>query len=338
MRRREFLTGAAGTAGLVAAGTGAPTAEARRRPIPETEVDAWLDELDADLDRMRRLQPIRPVRQGLVAAGLPEDLMGQSMATLTLTSAWQESSEAVQQHPAFVARLEAALPRFADDILRLTSWLEARPRAERRRARRMLRRPNHAHEALDAALIDKGRRADRTRRGHIRRRLGAVARLARERGSGQLVDDLVGAVDAACAECGIDRNQHVGSLGSGAPALVPAPDPDTPRKRQLPSGYDLVRLGALLLGISLLMIGGGLAIAALLGSLASPLAVIGLVIFCAGAALLFVALVMLLVGAILNLAKSSGPGGVMPDLPAHERARLEQLITLVGSPASLSRA
>lgn len=301
MDRRHFL---AGGASFGAVGMASSDASAGPRPIPESELDAMLAELDHDLARMRRRRPLAPVRRGLARAGLPEDMLGQTLATLTLASEWKASSEAVQQSPAFRSRLDAALPEFTRNLLQLTSWIEVQPRRTRRLGGRMLRRPNHAHEALDVALMGKGKRASTARRGHLRRNFGVLSKLVKRRGADGLFDAVVHDVDTICAHAGVDRLDVVG----GGEASAGVRDDD--RLREV--GWILI---------------GGAAGAVVLGLLALLAEAIGVAIVLT----IFLAPLLLLAGIIVLIVGAVQLGKAARSRPSERGERLVQLIQLSGA-------
>jgi len=224
MKRREFLGGA--SSALVGGLASGPASASPRQPVPVEAVpveavDAWLVELDEDLDRMSRRRPQRPVRRQLEAAGLPPRLFGETLAMLTLASAWRDSSEAVRQHPAFARRVIDRAAGFGRDMLALTAWLSSLPRARRRHLGRAMRRPNRMTALLDAAVIRGGDRASPRRRRALRHNFGVVASLIRRRGADDLITGLIAEVDAAASAEGLDPRAV-----SAAPAVTLAASGD----------------------------------------------------------------------------------------------------------------
>ena len=197
MRRRTFI------GALPLAGVAPAVAVARPSPIPEAEVDAFLAELDHDLERLSRTRGPRPLRRFLAKQGLRPGLLGDTLATLQLASDWHDSSEAVQAHAGFQQRLIDRAARLGADLCALSEALMRLPRETRRTTHRMLRRPNRSLRVLEAGFLGKDGPMLKRRRAHLRGSFGNAARMAAR--SDDLVVELVDALDHMCEEAGTTR-------------------------------------------------------------------------------------------------------------------------------------
>ena len=315
MQRRDFLGGVA----LGGVALASPSRADAARPIPEPEVDAFLQELDRDLARMSKHSGPRPLRRFLAKKGLRPGLLGETFATVQLASEWHDSSEAVRNHPGFQERLIQRASRLGPDLAALTEVIGGLPRPQRERARRLLRRPNRSMRVLDEGFFQKSDPMMRRRRGHLRRNLGLAAKAAGSTESGDVFDRLVTQLDQVCEEAGTTRGAlaqvDVSSLGAvdmtafgehlAASGAASASDSETSsgkrfRELDLRRSEDMGRFGLRLLGIAAAALVGGILLivvgAEVLGTILTAFVM---------PILLVVALVVFLVALVMYIREST---------------------------------
>ena len=296
MQRRQFVGGMA----LAGVALGGPSNAEAARPIPEPEVDAFLQELDRDLARVARTRGPKPLRRFLAAQGLRPGIFGETFATLQVASEWRESSEAVQRHPGFRRRLADRATRLGPDLCAVIEALTKLPRRTRERAGRLLRRPNRSMCLLDGGYFQKSLPMLKRRRGYLRHTAGIAARRVRAEAPGALIDELVAELDRVCDAAGTTRHElaRVDATTLAAAPELPwaagvdeAQHPEVPQTEQATrseahSSINFWKVGLILLGLApVSFLAGVLSWSTVLCVLAPILLVASLVMFIVAAVL-----------------------------------------------------
>lgn len=301
MNRRELVAGLA--AGLAAAAL--PGAALAAPSAPE-EAPGWLARLAQDLHRMRQTRPLAPLAGLLRRSGLPETLLGETLAVLATLSAWRGADPALQQHPVFLALVLQAAERLTHRVAAVSAWLEKLPAARWARLLAELQRPNRLLAHLEEGLLQ--RPMGPTRRAELRRALAGLAAWLRGQDPAAVREGLLRPVDAAFAAEGLDRSALAapdaagGSTEAEAEATLP------------PALSPTMRVGLALAGVGVAVSGVGLL-------LATELAIGAVLCWAVGPVLLVIGALVCVVAyfswwaRVVRGGHAQGPGAEAPGAP-----------------------
>jgi hypothetical protein len=241
-----------------------------------------------------------PVEKYLRQRHLQPGLLGQAFAALATVTAWRDLPESTRRDPAVQARLRRDGETLGGSILQMTQYLESLSPQERNQSGRLLREQPELVERLETSIQEEGRvrGADGERLAQVNRILNRVTwRLSRQSPS-LLIDDCIDAADRAAERVGLDRQ----SVQSGPPDWNPVgrPPPNEAMTRQEEkerqiAGDMLKHIGQLVALFGLLVAGVATGAGVMLS--AGFLVVIGIT---AAALIMFVGLILIIVGAIMN--------------------------------------